>query len=74
MHQSILMEDGIKEGKIEGRTEGKSEILIIQLTQKFIMIPKDYEENIKTLPEKTIDEIATNIFSLEKIDDLKKYF
>ncbi|WP_372481110.1 hypothetical protein [Clostridium tagluense] len=32
-----------------------------------------YIENIENLPEESIDLIVTNIFDLEKIEDIKKY-
>jgi len=31
-------------------------------------------EKIKEMPEETIDVIATDIFQLENINDLEKYF
>ncbi|ADL50877.1 Rpn family recombination-promoting nuclease/putative transposase [Clostridium cellulovorans] len=63
-----------EEGKIEGKAEGKAELLIKQLNKKFKLLPMEYEKKIKALPEKILDDIATDIFSLEEIDELKKYF
>ncbi|WP_097028291.1 DUF4351 domain-containing protein [Clostridium peptidivorans] len=65
---------GIKEGKKEGKAEGKAEILIKQLIKKFKSMPHGYIEKIKELPEETIEVIATDIFELENISDLEKYF
>lgn len=70
----MIREDGIREGKAEGKAEGKSEILIKLLIKKFKIIPNEYREKIKSLPEDTIDIIATDIFEIEKLEDLKKYF
>lgn len=73
-----LKEDGIEEGKakgkIEGKIEGKTEILIKQLSRKFKSLPEEYIEKIKTLPESIVENIATDIFDLESLEDLKKYF
>lgn len=70
----MIREDGIREGKAEGKTEGKSEILIKQLIKKFKTVPNEYREKIKSLPEDAIDIIATDIFEIENLEDLKKYF
>jgi predicted transposase YdaD len=69
-----LKEDGKIEGKLEGKIEGKTEILIKLLSRKFKTLPKEYIEEIKTLPENIIENIATDIFDIESIEDLKKYF
>lgn len=66
----MIRDEGIKEGE----KKGKSEILIKQLIKKFKVVPVEYKEKIKKMPAETIDVIATDIFELEKIDDLEKYF
>ena len=68
-----LKSDAIKEGLNEGKKEGKSELLIKLLIKRFNGISDYYIENIKNLPEESIELIATNIFELEKIEDIKKY-
>lgn len=65
----MIREDGIKEGKIEG----KAELLVIQLIKKFKKLPNEYIKKIKELPAETIDIIATDIFDLNSIEDLEKY-
>lgn len=67
-------EEGKAEGKEEGKAEGKAEILIKQLIKKFTTVPKEYRDNIKKLPEETIDVIAIEIFDLKDIKELEKYF
>lgn len=74
MIREEALQEGIKEGIKEGKAEGKSEILIIQLIKKFKSIPEDYKGKIRKLPEETIDVIATDIFEIEKIKDLERYF
>jgi hypothetical protein len=61
-------------GKLEGKAEGKAEVLIKQLIKKFKSVPQQYIDKIKVLPEVVVVEIATDIFELEKIQDLEKYF
>lgn len=66
----MIRDEGIKEGVMQG----KADILIKQLIKKFKVVPDEYKEKIKKLPEETVDVMATDIFELEKIDDLENYF
>lgn len=68
------IEEGKKEGKKEGKTEGKAEMLIKLLLKKFKVIPVEYKEKIKKLSEENLDVIATDIFDIEKVEDIEKYF
>ena len=61
--------DGIKEGK----KEGKAELLITLLKKRFNGLSDYYTDKVRSLPEDVIDRIATDIFDLEKVDDIKKY-
>lgn len=70
----MLREDGLKEGLKKGKEEGKTEILIKQLIKKFKVLPEEYKDKLKSLPEETIDIIATEIFDLEDLKELNKYF
>lgn len=54
--------------------EGKTELLLKQLNRKFKELPKIYEEKIMNLSEEKVEEIGLNIFDLESIEDLKKFF
>lgn len=65
---------GEEEGLIRGKAEGKAEVLIKQLAKKFKSIPEAYINKIKKLPEVIIETIATDIFDLEKVEDIEKYF
>ncbi|MBK1809488.1 DUF4351 domain-containing protein [Clostridium sp. YIM B02505] len=56
------------------RDEGKAEILIKLLNKKFKKLSEEYEEKIKNLPSENIELIANDIFDLEKVEDLEKYF
>ena len=64
-----LKSDGIKEGKKEGKTE----LLIAQLKKRFNGLSDYYTDKIRSLPEGVIDQIATDIFDLEIVEDVKKY-
>lgn len=66
----MLIEDGIEKG-IE---KGKSELLIKMLVKKFKNVPDEYREKIKTLPQDVLEVIGMDIFEMQSIDDLKKYF
>ncbi len=54
--------------------EGKVELLIKQLIKKFKIIPDEYKDKLKSLSEENIELIATEIFEMKSIEDLKKYF
>ncbi|MBX4264462.1 DUF4351 domain-containing protein [Clostridium estertheticum] len=64
-----LKSDGIKEGK----KEGKAELLITQLKKRFNGLSDYYTDKIRSLPEGVIDQMATDIFDLENVEDIKKY-
>ncbi|WP_461205609.1 DUF4351 domain-containing protein [Clostridium sp. DL1XJH146] len=66
----MIREEGIK----EGIKEGKSEILIKQLTKKFGNITEEDEKKIKNLSNRVIDIILVDIFELESLNDFEKYF
>lgn len=74
----MIRDEAIKEGKAEGiaegKVEGKAEILIKILMKKFKFIPEEYKNKIKKLDEASIDVIATDIFEIEDLEDLLKYF
>jgi len=70
----MIIEEGEKRGEKRGEKKGKAEMLIKQLIKKFKSIPNEYKEKIKELPEETIEVIATDIFDLEKVEDIEKYF
>ncbi|WP_242954334.1 DUF4351 domain-containing protein [Clostridium oryzae] len=65
----MIREDGIKEGKIEG----KAELLVNLLIKKFKKLPDEYIKKIKELPVEKMDVIATEIFDLNSVEDLEKY-
>ncbi|MGK0466221.1 DUF4351 domain-containing protein [Clostridium sp.] len=67
------IKEGLDVGKKEDLKEGKSELLLKPLIKRFNGLSDYYIEKIKKLLEESIELLATNIFELEKIDDIKKY-
>ena len=67
------MEEGLEKGLAKGIGRGKCEILIKQLIKKFKVLPEGLREKIMELPTDTLEIIATEIFDMESIEDLKKY-
>ncbi|WP_298844820.1 DUF4351 domain-containing protein, partial [uncultured Clostridium sp.] len=67
------IKEGKKEGKEEGKKEGKAELLMTLLKKRFDGLSDYYTDKIRFLPEGVIDQIAADIFDLEKVEDLKKY-
>lgn len=64
----------IQEGIEKGREEGKAELLIKMLMKKFKKVPSEYKEKIKSLPEESLELIATDIFEINSIEELEQYF
>ncbi|SMC16469.1 protein of unknown function [Clostridium acidisoli DSM 12555] len=54
--------------------DGKAELPISMLVKKFKYLPNSYKENIKRLSEETLDLIATDVFDMKNLDELKRYF
>jgi hypothetical protein len=69
----MIRDEALKEGIKEGETKGKAEMLLKQLMKKFKKLPDEYKNKIKGLPEDTLEVIATDIFDMEKVEDLEKY-
>ncbi|MBC2582291.1 DUF4351 domain-containing protein [Clostridium sp. DJ247] len=68
------MEKGMEKGIVKGRAEGKVELLLKQLTKKFKKIPEEYKKRIKELSDETLEIIGLEIFDMEDIKELEKYF
>lgn len=67
------MEKGIEKGVEKGREEGKAELLIKLLIKKFKVLPMEYREKIRNLPSEDIENIGSEIFDMNSIEDLEKY-
>ena len=63
-----------KDVKLEGIAEGKVEILTKILVKKFNIKPEDYIDKIRNLSDEVIDNIISDIFDIERIEELEKYF
>ena len=78
----MLIEDGIEKGRKEGiekgieqgMEKGKADLLIKMLVKKFKNVPNEYREKIKMLHQDTIEVIGMDIFEMNSINDLEKYF
>jgi len=70
----MIYEEGMEEGIEKGIEKGKTDLLIRQLIKKFKIVPDEYKKKLTTLSQDTIEVIGTEIFDMETIEDLKKYF
>ena len=68
------IEEGIERGIEAGIERGKSEIIIKLLIKKFKKIPDDYINKIKKLSNDVLEVVATDIFDMEKVEELERYF
>ena len=67
-------EQARKEGRNEGRVEGKEELLIKQLNKKIGKLSEETIKKLKSIDNNVLDKIAIDIFDIDSIEDLKKYF
>lgn len=65
----MIYEEGIEKGIEKGK-----EMLINQLIKKFKIVPGEYKKKIMDLSRDIIEVIGTEIFDINSIDELKKYF
>ena len=70
----MIYEEGMEEGIEKGIEKVKTDLLIRQLIKKFKIVPDEYKKKLTTLSQDTIEIIGTEIFDMETIEDLKKYF
>jgi predicted transposase/invertase (TIGR01784 family) len=70
----MIYEEGMEEGIEKGIEKGKVDLLIKLLIKKFKIVPEEYKKQLMTLPQVTIEIIGTEIFEMESIEELKKYF
>jgi len=52
----------------------RAELLLVLLTKKFKKVPEDYIEKLKALQDRTIELIGADIFEIEDVKDIEKYF
>jgi flagellar biosynthesis/type III secretory pathway protein FliH len=64
---------GRAEGRIEGRAEGQADLLIRLLHKRFTTVPKEVENQVRTLPPERLQQLAEAIFDLKSIDDIKTF-
>ena len=70
----MIYQDGMEEGIEKGIEKGKADLLIILLIKKFKIVPDEYKKKLMILSQDTIEVISTEIFDMNSIDELKKYF
>jgi hypothetical protein len=59
--------------RAEGRAEGKTELILKQLSKKFGFVPSDIRKKIDESSLTQLDIIAEEIFDFQSIDDTRKY-
>lgn len=67
------MEIGIEKGIEIGETKALANTAILLLTNKLGELPKFIQDTITDADKETLQIILTNIFSIETIDDVKRY-
>ncbi|AEF17829.1 hypothetical protein Thexy_1809 [Thermoanaerobacterium xylanolyticum LX-11] len=68
------MEKSMEKGIEKGIEKGMENLVIRLLKKKFDDVPEKYLRLIEDADEKTLLQIADNIFEINKIEDLEKYF
>lgn len=67
------LQQGLQQGFQQGKTEAMSQIANQQLFRKFGNIPSDIKESIATADSATLQLLLTDIFSLESVEQIRKY-
>ena len=62
-----------QKGKMAGRAEGQADLLIRLLHKRFTTVPKEVENQVRTLPPERLQQLAEAIFDLKSIDDIKTF-
>ncbi|MGJ7045226.1 DUF4351 domain-containing protein [Thermoanaerobacterium thermosulfurigenes] len=70
----IYTEEELKKSMEKGMEKGIENLVIRLLKKKFDDVPEKYLRLIEDADEKTLLQIADNIFEINKIEDLEKYF
>ena len=65
---------GAEKGEEIGKKIGMVKSLISLLNIKFLQLPKEYEEKIMCLNEEKVEEITRNIFNINSLSDVDKFF
>lgn len=68
------MERGMERGMEAGIERGKYEIVIKLLIKKFKKLPDDYINKIKKLSNDVLEVVATDIFDMDRVEELERYF
>jgi len=61
------------EGKREGKIEGQASIIIKQMKKKFNELPLEIENQVRSLSEEKLEQLAEAIFDLKTIEDLRAF-
>ena len=64
----------IKEMEERAEKKGKAEMLIMLLMRKLSQVPIKYQDEINKLSEEALEKIALDIFDINTLSDLNKYF
>lgn len=66
-------EKGRSKGRIEGKIEGQASILIKQMKKKYNDFPLEIENQVRSLSEEKLEQLAEAIFDLKTIEDLRAF-
>ena len=72
-NSNIIKEMEFKAEK-RGEVKGKVEILTMLLMKKISVLPNEYQEKLNKLNEETLEKITLDIFNINTLSDLDKYF
>lgn len=65
--------EGLEKGRELGKTEALAEVALLQLTNKLGKLPQDMKNAITQADVPTLQIVLTNIFSIQTIDDVRRY-
>jgi len=68
------IDEGKKEGKIEGFREGRIELLLAQLKRILGRVNSDLEERVNKLNDKELDKLSLDLLGIKQLSDLEEWF
>lgn len=62
-----------RDGMKKGMEKGMEKIVLLQLMQRITDLPDEYIKKIKKLNKEKLEQIAKDIFAIQKVEDLERY-
>ncbi len=72
LKQTRFYQDVYSEGKLEGKLEGESTIILRLLKRRFGPIPNDVQKRIQQLQNTQLETLADQLWEIDNLDKLRE--